>query len=150
MAKFPPAGSTMNDQMAPTLIPWQLSFDDATGTGTTYSIPVPAGGVVLDVIAVVTQICDGSPTLTIGDGDDVDGYLTSANIAPGTALSVTVPAVHRSTGIANPYQFGKYYPTADTIDFIWTKGTSPTTGQIKGFVVMGSVRSGGILASLTA
>jgi hypothetical protein len=147
MAKFPPSGSTMNEQMAFTAVPFQLSYDDASGT---YYVPVPAGTLVVDILTVVTQVCDGTPTLKIGDSADDDGYLTSANIAPGTALTTTTPAVHRSTGIANPYQFGKYYPTADNITFTWVAGTSPTTGQIKGFVVMGSVRSGGIAAALTS
>lgn len=98
----------------------------------TYYFDIPAGTLVTEVFSVVTEACDGSPTVTVGDGDDVDGYLTSAIIAPGTALSVTAPAVKHSYSAtsATAYQFGKYYPTADTLDYVWTKGTSPTTGKI--------------------
>lgn len=98
----------------------------------TYTLTIPAGTLVNEVFAVVTEACDGSPTLDVGDGDDADGFLTTAIIAPGTALTVTAPAVKRSYSAtsATAYEFGKYYPTADTMDFVWVKGTSPTTGKI--------------------
>lgn len=98
----------------------------------TYTFDIPAGTLVQEVFAVVTEACDGTPTLKIGDGDDDDGFLTSAIIAPGTALTVTAPALKRSYSAtsATAYEFGKYYPTADTLDCVWVKGTSPTTGKI--------------------
>jgi len=146
MAKFPGQSEVIASIRAATLVHFQLSKDDPTGT---YSIPVPAGTFVHEVATNVAEVCDGTPTLTAGDTSDVDGYLTSAQIAPGTAGSVTTPEVIRASSVANPYRYGKYYAVAGTVDFIWTKGTSPTTGQIKGFVQMSNVKLDGIAAGLT-
>ena len=64
---------------------FQIDFNTPSGT---YAVPVPAGYMVDDILTVVSQVCDGSPTLKIGDGDDDDGYLTSAVIA----LSMSIGA----------------------------------------------------------
>lgn len=116
----------------------------------TYTLTIPAGTLVLEQFAVVTEAMDGSPTLTIGDGDDADGFQDSTDLAPGTALSVTTPAVKLAEDAGNPYANGKYYPTADTMDFVWTKGTSPTTGRmIVGYRGL-RVPNFGLAAGLTA
>lgn len=109
----------------------EIHFDHASGT---YPIcTVPVGSFVLDVIAVVKEVFDGAPTLTAGDGDDVDGFLISADIAPGTALTVTAPAVARSSNTdltTAAYNGAKYYPTGDTVDVVWTKAAAGTTGSM--------------------
>lgn len=109
---------------------WQVAEILYSFASDTYTLTIPAGTLVLGTFTVVTEVCDGSPTLTVGDGDDADGFQDSTDIVPGTALSVTTPAVKLAENSSNPYANGKYYPTADTLDFVWVKGTSPTTGRI--------------------
>lgn len=146
--KFPGADEVLASIKAATIVHFQLGFDTPTGT---YTIPVPAGTFVHVVGTVVSEVFDATtPTLTVGDGDDVDGYLDNTDIALGTALTVTTPAVKLAEDGGNPYANGKYYPTADTIDFIWDDGTSGTTGQLKGFVIMSNVKLDGLDAGLTA
>lgn len=129
---------------APTLVHFELNYDAASGT---FTIPVKAGTFVHKVVTVVkTAFNATSPALTVGDGDDADGYLTSVNVALATAGTGTAPAVKDSSGIANPYQFGKYYAADDTIDFAWTQGTSGTAGVLKGYVVMSNVKNDGLSA----
>lgn len=121
---------------------FEIRYDLASGTYPIFQ--VPAGTFVHTVGTVVYQAMDGSPTLTIGDGDDTDGYLDSTDIAPGTAGSVTTPAIKLSEDGGNPYANGKYYAVADTIDAVWVIGTSPTTGVLKGFITYSDVTLDGI------
>lgn len=135
-----------NHLKAPIEVNFQIDYTTPSGS---YDIPVPGGYRIDTVATVVTQVCDGTPTLEIGDADDDDGYLTSVNIEPGTAATGEVPAVKRSSGIANPYQFGKYLAADGVVRLIWVKGTTPTTGVIKGSVTMTNVTKGGVPAGLT-
>lgn len=143
MARFPGVGEIRVDARGRTQVFFELNYDDASGT---YTIPVKKGTFVHEVATVVQTACDGTPTLKVGDGDDDDGFLVSTDIAPATAATVTTPAIKASTAIANPYRYGKYYSVEDTIDFIWVKGTSPTAGKIKGYVVMSNVYNDGLTA----
>lgn len=116
---------------------YAVSWDHTLPSGTYPLVTVPTGDECYEVQGAVTQAFDASGVAaTIGDGDDVDGYLTSANIAPATAATVTTPAVKSSRGIANPFQFGKIYATSDTVDLVWTRGTSDTTGVWKGTITI--------------
>lgn len=124
-----------------------LDYTVATGS---YNLPVPAGYYVEDVSTVVTTAFDGTPAITIGDSTTAAGYLTSANVALATAATASTPAVKRSSGIANTYQFGKRYSTADNIVIAWTQGTSPTTGVLKGFYTLVPLPDLGVAASATA
>lgn len=135
-----------NNVRAAIVVTGQLDYASITGT---YSVPVPGGYFVDRVDTVVSEVFDGTPALTIGDGDDADGYQDNTDLALGTALSVTTPAVKLSRNAGNPYANGKYYPTDDTIDFAWTKGTSPTTGVLKFAIHMIKVQKGGVPAGLT-
>jgi hypothetical protein len=126
----------------------QWDFNLASGT---YPLcQVPSGYVVDEVVTVVSQVFDGSPTGTIGDGDDADGYLDSTDIAPGTALTASTPALKRSRNSSNPYANGKYYPSADSVDLVWVQGTNPTTGVMKFFITLRNLKKGGVPASLTS
>lgn len=105
----------------------------------TYTLTVPKGCRVTDVVVWVGEAFNGTaPTIKIGDGDDDDGYFTSANIAPATAATVTAPAIrHSSNGAvtnanttAAAFLGGKYYPDGDTIDVIYAFTTQGTTGKL--------------------
>jgi hypothetical protein len=138
----PGDSSPENQVMAPIIRHFQIDKNNPSGTYTL--CPVPAGYIVTEVATVVTEVCDGTPTLKIGDDDDDDGYLVSTDIAPGTAQTATTPAVKRATAIANPYRYGKYYATAGAVKGVWVKGTNPTTGIIRGYVVMTNPAKDGV------
>ena len=71
--------------------------------------------------------------LHVGDGDDADGWLATAKIAPQTAVSTGL--VKRSTeATAEAYAGGKLYAAADTIDI--TVGVADVdAGEIDVFIV---------------
>lgn len=76
---------------------------------------VPANIFVVEIkIRVVTAINGTTPTVTIGDGDDPDGFFTSAEFVPATAIA----GYRSSLKSAGPYAGGKLYETADTIDAV--------------------------------
>ena len=116
----------------------------------TFTFTIPAGTRVKDVACVITEAFNGtSPLITIGDSNSAAGYLTSAQIAPATALSVGTPAVIQAISVSNAYQYGKYYPTADSLLVAWTPATAtPTTGKAIIFVELLLVTPSGIPAGL--
>ena len=64
------------------------------------------------------------------------------------SCSVTTPAVKLFEDGGNPYANGKYYPTADTVDYIWNPAAA-TTGRLIGWVDHINVReAGGLVAAL--
>lgn len=86
-----------------------------------------AVGQVLNIPAGVLVLRAGHRTITaegataagtLGDGADVDGYLTASNLnsvaTQISGLTLTEGAPNTVTGYSN----GKFYATADTIDFI--------------------------------
>jgi hypothetical protein len=90
-------------------------------------IPVPAQTVVLAVGMEVLVAEGGTCTVDIGDGDDADGYLdgVDANAAAGTSYATSDGA----TG----YAVGRYYSSADTIDF--TMVNAMDTGVVRVWAV---------------
>lgn len=142
MAKFPGTSSVRVSALTPAIAHIELTKTDTAGT---YTVPVKAGTFVHAVGVVVTEAFNGSGVaLKIGDGTDDDGFLDSTDIALGTAATGAVPAVKLAKDGGQPYANGKYYAVDDTIDFVFAPGTSATTGKLKGFVVLSSVRNDGI------
>lgn len=81
-------------------------------------ISIPAKTRVLNVFYEVLT-ADASQTLTIGDGDDTDGYIAGADVGTAgnagcSALALTEAAPNTVTGYSN----GKFYSAADTIDLL--------------------------------
>jgi hypothetical protein len=85
-------------------------------------LDVPAGTLVLRVGYTLITPEGGTATGTIGDGAAVAGFIATLNFnaAAGTkaisALALTEGAPNTITGYSN----GKFYTTADTIDFVST------------------------------
>lgn len=105
-----------NLQGARTVISRSITSADAATTVAAIDIPagtlVPAYGVS---VWVKTAMSGGTPSYTVGDGDDTDGWLTSADITEATAgLYNSVAAAYSVSG--------KYYSAADTIDIVITTG----------------------------
>jgi hypothetical protein len=94
---------------------------------------VPAGALVLDVLANVNTAFTALVTLDVGDGDDPDGWLATAKIAPQSAVATGL--FKRTTeATAEAYAGGKYYAAADTID-ITVGGANVDAGELDVYVV---------------
>ena len=113
----------------------------ANGT-TVLAVEVPAGHWVppYGVSVYVAEVfAGGTPSMTVGDGDDVDGWLTSANITEAT--------VGTYSSVAAAYAItGKFYSTADTIDVV-VDDTTLTAGTCYVLVVMFDLSDPGMPAA---
>ena len=103
--------------------------------GSAINVPVPAGSRILDVRLVVDVgfTSTGTNTITVGDGNDADGFITAT--AATTTTMATSGAIINNDGV---YAFGatdtgaaeiKLYSSADTIDVAsamtdWTAGSA--------------------------
>ena len=107
----------------------------ATGVFALFSLDGDRGIRVVDLEWQVLERFDEnsitsstSVTLTIGDGDDADGFADNTDIAPGTVDSHPAKASLDST---LPYQGGTVYEADDTID-LTVGGAAPTqSGQLE-------------------
>ncbi len=107
----------------------------------TFTYVIPAGSLVTKCSAhLVTAFNDSGSgddlTITVGDGDDADGYLTAADIHTD-ATEITYVA---NTGALLDNENGKVYTAADTIDILFSPDTDNdapyslnelTAGEIK-------------------
>ncbi len=135
MANFPKTAEIRVTARTASGVWCELTYADPAAT---YTLPVKAGqGVRSTSFSVVKTAFDGSPTLTVGDGSDVDGYQDNTDIALGTAASLTVPAVKLFSASGNPYANGKVYTSDDTVDFIWNPDTA-TAGVVRFYVELTS------------
>lgn len=96
-------------------------------------VNVPAGTLVLDVLANVNVAFTESVTLDIGDGSDADGWLATAKIAPTSAVSTGL-FKRTSKATAEAFAGGKYYAAADTID-ITVGGADVDAGELDVYIV---------------
>jgi len=116
----------------------EIDFDNLTDSSgnsvtvnsgdTIQAIPIEAGVRVLFVETEIVTSADSatSATLTVGDGDDVDGYDGDVNLKASAGTIVC-------TGSADAYSIsGKRYTTDDTIDVVptWVDATT-VKGKVK-------------------
>lgn len=135
MANFPKTAEIRVTARTPSGVWCELTYADPAAT---YTLPVKAGQAVkASSFSVVKTAFDASPTLTVGDGSDVDGYQDNSDIALGTAATVTTPAVKLFSASGNPYANGKLYLVDDTVDFIWNPDTA-TAGVVRFYVELTS------------
>ena len=87
---------------------------------------VAAGDLVGACFARIRTAFDGtSPSASIGDGDDVDRFMTTTNVGVATT------GLKRGTGAGLTETLGYLYTAADTIDITFTAATgSPTVGSM--------------------
>lgn len=107
----------------------------------TFTYTIPAGSLVTKCSAkLVTAFNDSGSgddlTIVVGDGDDADGYLASADIHVD-ATEITYVA---NSGALLDNENGKVYTAADTIDILFSPDTDNdapyslnelTAGEIK-------------------
>ena len=135
MANFPKTAEIRVTARTAAGVWCELTYADPAAT---YTLPVKAGqGVRASSFSVVKTAFDASPTCTVGDGSDVDGYQDNSDIALGTAATATTPAVKLFSASGNPYANGKVYTSDDTVDFIWDPNTA-TAGVVRFYVALTS------------
>lgn len=125
-------------RIVPDIMVKEVDHEDLDTTPFTYSIPVPVGTFVLGVgVHVVEALAGGAATMTIGDGDSANGWLTSALIVPGTKDAFVF-----SAGATVTNTQGKYYPDGGVIKITCVTGL--TAGKVKvmlyGFNLKGTWR----------
>ena len=84
------------------------------------NVAIPAGSVVLDVVMKVGTAWVGGTSVSVGDGDDGDGWIS---VTQGATASLTAGATIRAGGAyavggtdATAKALGKVYAAADTLD----------------------------------
>lgn len=88
---------------------------------------VPKQTLVDEVKMQIATAFDGTaPALTVGDGDDADGYFSAADIG----VLVATAGFKSSKKSGQPYAGGKLYSVGDTIDVAVTAG-SGTAGRFR-------------------
>lgn len=100
------------------------------GTNETALIfPVAAGWRVIDarVRVVEAWTAASTPTISLGDGTDVDGYVTDADID-----EESVAEYPGNGAFLNLARQGKLYSVDDSIDLTYVAGVTPgTTGKVR-------------------
>ena len=110
--------------------------DLAAEAATTPIFNVKAGTMVLDVLAKVVTAFTASAAITLGDSDDVDGYMTTAELAC-TVISSEFRSSKSSSALTNVYQNGKFYAADQSIDLV--TGASTIVGQMDVYLVYSRV-----------
>lgn len=106
----------------------------------TYQVAsIPAGTVVLAVLARIITGFTALVTMTVGDGDSAAGFLASADIAP--TVADTAGIYKNSLLAAEAYATGKKYLAADTIDAV-IAGATPAAGKMEFLIVYLEVGQG--------
>jgi hypothetical protein len=115
----------------------------ATGTTQTFTLPIPAGGVVRGVGFYLETAFDGgstnSLTIDVGDGDDPDGYIDGVQIAVDATEVIYAWNNGDLVQAADVVNHGKLYTAADTLDILLTGShalNTIDTGKINIFVDM--------------
>ena len=101
-----------------------LNFDttNVAASDVVQAIKIPANALVTRVSVIVRTAEGGTCTATVGDGTDADGWDVSSNFN-AAANTVTV-----STVGTDALAVGKFYASADTIDF--TMSNAAATGKV--------------------
>ena len=84
------------------------------------NVAIPAGSVVLDVVMKVGTAWVGGTSVSVGDGSDGDGWISTTQ---GATASLTAGATIRAGGVyaigstdTTAKALGKVYASADTLD----------------------------------
>lgn len=98
------------------------------------NVDLPAGSVVQDVVVKVGTAWVGGTKVEIGDGTDVDGWISATQ---GATASLTAGATIRAGGAyaiggtdATAKALGKVYAAADTIDVLLTGTYTAGTADV--------------------
>jgi len=106
----------------------------ADDTAHTLTVPIPAGAIMMNFgLELITPFQDSSGegnasslTLTVGDGADPDGFITSVQLHED---STEITTIQWDTGALITAGANKVYNSADTIDFLFTPSVA-TSGSL--------------------
>lgn len=139
-----------NIRFAPEIQVVEYDHADLDVSAHTLKVPIPAGMIVLSVGHEVTEaFAGGTPALTIGDGDDADGYAKATAFTLGTVGNfVNSQGVGDTAGTTDtiftlrPYATGKKYNTAGYILLTHAAGLTAGKGKvhIMGYSTLGNWR----------
>jgi hypothetical protein len=107
---------------------WDTVVMELTETGTR-TITIPARSHVREVVAEVLTASDAttSALLTIGDGDNADGYLLSCSAKATAGTRYGDDSVEWGSYMPG----GRWYPDEDTLDCLLTVTGDATTGKLR-------------------
>lgn len=84
-------------------------------------VKIPAGATIIDLIASASASVGATASATVGDGNDVDRFITASQLGQGAAQLV---AMNAATG------HGYKYTADDTIDIRYASVATPATGAV--------------------
>jgi len=84
-------------------------------------INIPADCIVLRAGHKTLRVEGGTAAGTLGDGADVDGYLTASNFNALATQMSTLALTEAAPNTVTGYSGGKFYSAADTIDIVTTQ-----------------------------
>lgn len=101
---------------------FSVTANNAVTSDVVQLFKIPAGTLVRDVSVVPTTKQGATCTITVGDGSDVDGWLSTADLNTIPDLTAFVSGHLINTGAtpthADAFHPGKYYSANDTIDIV--------------------------------
>lgn len=113
---------------------------------TTALFNVKAGTMVHEILAYVATAYTASVAMTIGDSDDVDGWMTTVALDSTSLYSASTTYIHTSRNVLlstaltadlNVYGNGRVYAADQTINI--TTGASTLVGQMDVYLVYSRV-----------
>jgi hypothetical protein len=129
---IPPVGEKFHERGLRT-VKNTLNGSDADTAGTFTLFEVDPGVFILEVRTQIETALPSGVTMTIGDSDDVDGWLTAATIADTVAVATGLFKSSMSADSDNLYGIarGKYITdtSAQTIDAVIT-GALAAAGKV--------------------
>ena len=111
---------------------------DTSGLSSAITI-VDDGYMVTQVYAEVTEVWDGTGTVTIGDDDDADGYLTWADMGSGSSTGYKGLTISERGDYLDEIGGVKAYSSSKIITATVTQGTS-TQGSMEVYVVIQKIK----------
>lgn len=104
-------------------VDFSVTANNAVTSDVVQLFKIPAGTLVSEVIVVPTTKQGATCTITMGDGDDANGWLTTADLNTLPSGFFAFVSGHLINTGATPthgdaYHPGKYYSATDTIDIV--------------------------------
>lgn len=104
---------------------------NVTAADVVTALSIPANTYVQNV-SVHVLTADASQTMSVGDGDDTDGWLAGATTAAAGDLACSSIALTNGTNeTITGYSGGRFYSAADTIDILVPTGKAYDTLKVR-------------------
>lgn len=120
--------STKQTSVNGTVVLKSRAITEADTNTTVQAIEIPAKTFVPPYgvsVYVAEAFAGGTPSLDVGDGDDVDGWVDTLDITETTVAAYSGSETNSPIAVK-----GKYYATADTIDVVVSASLSGGTAYV--------------------